>query len=392
MFPFPFPVVLIGIGETLMPAVRQELTDAAATLEADYRTADAAFAGLRAEPTGKKLFIVRFESLEDARCIRRIVETQRGSPILALVEVADHPENLLEANRAGAMQLIPLPMKAADFHQALDCLALQYRPPIKEFPVLAFTGSAPGSGTTTLATNAAYEIACLRKQHTVLVELAQQRGPLATNLDIRPSYSLSDLIAGPEQMDAQLVQRSLVRVADNFDVLVGSRVDGPHGVIPLSGVLAVLDLVRPLAQHVVLDVPCTYDDFQFEALGIAGQIVLVGEQSISSIRSLKLILDTLRPGRSPQTFHVVMNRYDAKTEGLTVGKLEKALGLTSIRPIPDDRPGVLLAANEGKLLRQLNPKSAVLAGIDGLVDDLLGSRDSPAPSNFLNRFFSVFRK
>jgi hypothetical protein len=33
-----------------------------------------------------------------------------------------------------------------------------------------------------------------------------------------------------------------------------------------------------------------------------------------------------------------------------------------------------------------------LAGIDGLVDDMLGSRDSPAPSNFLNRFFSVFRK
>jgi pilus assembly protein CpaE len=389
---FPFPVVLIGVGETLLPAVRLELTNVAATLEAEYRGADTALEGLRTERKEKKLFVVHFESPEDAKCIRRLVETQQGSPILALVDVADHPLNLLEANRAGAMQVIPLPMQPTDLRQALNCVALQYRPPTNDCPVIAFTGSAPGCGATTLATNAAYEIAVQRKQHTILIELAPQMGAIATNLDIQPAYTLSDLLADPEQMDAQLVQRSLVRVADNFDVLAGSRVGGPRGVVPLSGVFRVLDYVRPLAQHVLLDVPCTYDDFQFEALGSAGQVVLVGEQSIASIRSLKLILDTLRPGRGPNTFHVVMNRYDANMEGLTVGNLEKALGLTNIRTIPDDRPGVLLAANEGKLLRQLNPDSAVLAGIDDLVDRLLGTHDSPRPSGLLGRFFSVFRK
>jgi pilus assembly protein CpaE len=391
---FPLPVILIGIGEKLMPAVRQELTNLSATVAAEYRGADTALEALRAEQTEKKLFIVHFESPQDAKCVRRLVETQRGSPVLALVDVADHPDNMLEANRAGAMQVVPLPVQATDLYQALSCLALQYRPPTKDCRLIAFTGSAPGCGATTLATNAAYEIAVQRRQHTVLIELAQQMG-LATNLDIQPTSTLSDLLADPEQIDAQLVQRSLVRVADNFDILAGSHGVGPPSAIPLPGVFRVLDYVKSLAQCVVLDVPCTYDEFQFEALGSASHIVLVGEQSIASIRTLKLILDTLRPGPSHHAFHVVINRYDAKMEGLTAANLKKALGLTDIRTAPDDRPGVLAAANEGKLLRQSNPNSPVLASIVDLVDTLVGISGPPAPSSgvrLLSRFFSAFRK
>jgi pilus assembly protein CpaE len=389
---FPFPVVLIGISEELAPTVRQELKNVTATVQAEYRGADTALAGLRAGQTERKLFIVNFEAPADAQCIRRLVETQRGSPIMAFVEMADHPQNLLEANRAGATQVIPMPVQSADLHKALSCLAVQYRPPAKDCPIIAFTGSAPGCGATTLATNAAYEMATLHKQHAVLIELSQQMGVLATNLDIQPIYTLAELLADPEQMDAQLVQRSLVRVADNFDILAGSRDVGQSSAFALSGVLRVLDFVRPLAQYIVLDVPCTYDEFQFEALGSASQIVLVGEQSIPSIRTLKLILDTLRPGPGQHTFHVVINRYDPKMEGLAIGDLEKALALTNIRTIPDDRPGVLVAANEGKLLRQLNPNSAVLTGIDDLVDQLLGTNEPRTQSGLLRRFFSVFRK
>jgi pilus assembly protein CpaE len=391
---FPFPVVLIGVGEELALTVRHALTSVAARVEAEYRGADTALEGMRGAQNQKKLFIVHFESADDAKSVRRLVETQRGSPILALVEVVDHPQNLLEANRAGAIQLVPLPMQPIDLHQALSSLALQYQSPTKDCPVIAFTGSASGCGATTLATNAAYEIAVQRKQHTVLIELAQQMGILATNLDLQPVCTLSDLLADPDQIDGQLVQRSLVRVAENFDILASSQRVGSSGAFPLSGVLRVLDYVKPLAQCVVLDVPCTYDEFQFEVLGSAGQIVLVGEQSIASIRTLKLILDTLRPGPGQHTFHVLINRYDAKMAGLTVGNLEKALGLSNIRTIPDDRAGVLLAANEGKFLRQSNPGSPVLAGIDDLVGLLLGVNGSPAPTGgvpLLSRFFNLFR-
>jgi Flp pilus assembly CpaE family ATPase len=184
----------------------------------------------------------------------------------------------------------------------------------------------------------------------------------------------------------------LVRIAENFDILAGSRRVGSASAFHLSGVLRVLDYVKPLAQCVVLDVPCTCDEFQFEALASAGQIVLVGEQSIASIRTLKLILDTLRPDRGLHTFEVIINRYDVKMAGLTVDNLQKALGVTNIRTIPDERAGVLAAANEGKFLRQSDPRSAVLAGIDDLVSKLLGVNTAPVPTGtVLSRFFSLFK-
>jgi Flp pilus assembly CpaE family ATPase len=390
---FSLPVILIGVSEELALTVRRELATIAAKVEAEYRGVDTALEGMRGEQTQKKLFVVYFGSPEDAKTVRRLVETQRGSPILALVEMAEHPQNLLEANRAGAIQLVPLPMRPADLQRALSSLALQYQSPTTNCPVIAFTGSASGCGATTLATNAAYEIAVQRKQHTVLIELGQQMGILATNLDIQPVCTLSDLLADPEQIDSRLVQRSLVRVAENFDILASNQHVGPSGAFPLSGVLRVLDYVKPLAQCVILDVPCTYDEFQFEVLGSAGHIVLVGEQSIASIRTLKLILDTLRPGPS-HNFHVVINRYDAQMDGLTVGNLQKALGLTDIRTIPDDRARVLAAANEGKFLRQNDPRSPVLAGIDDLVNALLGAEGSVTPTAsipLLSRFFNLFR-
>ena len=43
----------------------------------------------------------------------------------------------------------------------------------------------------------------------------------------------------------------------------------------------------------LFDVPCTYDDMYFETLAIADQVVLVGEQKIPSIRTLKLVCEAL---------------------------------------------------------------------------------------------------
>jgi Flp pilus assembly CpaE family ATPase len=391
---FPLPVILMGVAEELALRVRQELEKVGATLEAEYRGADSALAALRTNPMQKRLFIVQFESSEDAKCILRMVETQPGCPILALVDLAGHPQNLLEANRAGATQLVPLPMQPIDLHRALHSLTLQHRAPTRDCPVFAFTGSASGCGATTLATNAAYQIAVQHKQPTILIELAQQLGILASSFDIQPACTLSDLLAEPDQIDRELVQRSLVRVAEHFDILAGSQRASSSGAFSLPGVLRVLDHAKALAQCVVLDVPCSYDEFQFKALGNASQIVLVGEQSIASIRTLKLILDTLRPGPREHTFHVVINRYDPKMDGLTVVNLQKVLGLDNIRTIPDDRAGVLAAANEGKFLHQLNPHSPVLTGINELVGTLLGDKVVPAPLRevpLLSRFFNLFR-
>jgi hypothetical protein len=95
---FPVPVILIGIDGQLMRSVRQELTSLAATVEAEFQSAEKALESFQRE-TEKTLLIVHFTSARDATSLRRLFETQRGSPILALVDVALASDGLEQGAR-----------------------------------------------------------------------------------------------------------------------------------------------------------------------------------------------------------------------------------------------------------------------------------------------------
>jgi pilus assembly protein CpaE len=391
----PFPVILIGVSDRVLPGLRQELANAGVTVEAEYGSAERVIQTLSAKEADKRLLIVPFESIADAPIVGKLANAFRNWPILALVDGNQQAENLVRANRAGAAQVVPVPIQSADLRAALNSIGHTYRPAAEESYVLAFTGSAAGCGATTLATNAAYEIAVRHNRSTVLIELAAQMGVVASNLGIETSSTLADLLANKENLDADLVKRALVSVADNFRVLAASKDVGQRGSIPVVGALRVLEYVRSMADVIVLDVPCTYDDFQFEIIGNARQVVLVGEQSITSVRTLKLILDALATGAGGPNCQVVMNRYNPAVDGLSARELQRVLGQARIYTIPDDRLAVLEAANEGKLLRQMNPRSPVLAAIDGLVDSLLvGAANSrqPASKGLMHRLFHAFAK
>jgi pilus assembly protein CpaE len=392
---FSVHVILVGVGDKLAAIVKQELANQSAVIEAEYRDADTAVDGLKATRSDRRLLIVHVESALDLKQLRWLVETLRGWPMIALVESKGNSELILQANRAGASQVVPLPLEVADLRAALNCLASQDHSPAKKSSVIAFTGSSAGCGVTTLATNVAFEIAVQRKQHTILIETAQQMGVIATNLDLVPACTLADLLAETGQIDGELLQHALLQVADNFELLAASQGVIQQKTFPLAGVVRIIDYIRTLAEIIILDVPCTYTEFQFEILGIADQVVLVGEQSIASIRTLKLILDALPHGTKSTKIHLVINRYDPHFQGLEISNLAKTLGLTEIQTIPDDRPSVLTAANEGKLLRLAMPHSPVLPAINKLVDQLLGVRDRTEKSSgpkLLRRLFNAFSK
>jgi pilus assembly protein CpaE len=392
---FSVPLVLIGLDDDLATKLKHEMTIQSAEIEAEYRSVDAAIERLKGTRSVRRLLITHVESALDLKQVRRLAETLPGLPILALVETKGQPELLLQVNRAGASQVVPLPLHAVDLQAALSCLAIQHHPSLNKCSVIAFTSSVAGCGATTLATNFAYEIAVQRNKQTILVELAQHMGVIATNLDVAPTCTLADLLAEGAHIDGELVQRSLIRIADRFEILAGNQGVMHVNEFRLAGVLRVLSHVSPLAEFIVLDVPCTFSELQFEILGIADQVVIIAEQSIATIRHLKLMLDSLSRGPNTAKIHVVINRYDSYLSGLTEAKLAKTLAIDKIHTIPDDRSAVLAAANDGKLLRQTAPRSPALAAIDKIVEEVFCFRYGTENSNgthLLSRLFSGFRK
>lgn len=378
---YPLKINLVGCSQSLLPDVQLELLKIPAKVEAVFPDVDSAIDRLRHTAEEMRLFVIHLESSDELMEIRRLNSAFLGRPILALVNAGKDVSLLLNAMRNGAVQVVPLPLQMEDFRAALNCVGQQYSYSSNDGRVIAVTGVSGGCGATTLAINLAYEIAHLENVHVILAEPSPKMGVLATYLDVEPHYTLYDLLTNSKRLDLAFVQEVLTRITDNFHILAGPRQLITPMAVSSQEALYLVDYLRKLAEVVILDVPCTYDEFYFQILASCNQVVLAAEQKVPCIRTLKVLRETLDRDTSLGTHgsekFPVINRYSSRVAGFSVGELEKILQM-KVTTIANDSISVLGAVNRGKPLRLEAPQSPALADIDGLAVKMLGRNHQDA--------------
>jgi CheY-like chemotaxis protein len=95
-------------------------------------------------------------------------------------------------------------------------------------------------------------------------------------------------------------------------------------------------------------------------------VVLVAVQSVSSIRTLKMVRDTLEREEGIRPQRLVINRYEPALPGFTADQLAKLLQVPQVQTVANDYPAVMAALNLGKPLALSAPESGVRADIRGL--------------------------
>jgi hypothetical protein len=148
--------------------------------------------------------------------LQRLSGTFVSQPILVILAERADPGLVFKAMRAGATQVVTLPLQIEDFKDALNCIALQFNQSRASLKVIAFTGASGGYGVTSVALNAAYEIAFQHKRGAILVECLQQMGMVETYLDLKPKYTVRDLLKFGPNLDSHAVRNSLTHIADHF--------------------------------------------------------------------------------------------------------------------------------------------------------------------------------
>ena len=374
----PPGAVLIGCGASTIEGARRELDELGTPIEAEVDDIREVPARLEAAGERPRLFLAELKSLDEARHLARLNEAFPGRPILALVDPAIDPSLFLRAMRAGAVQVVRIPIQADDFRSALERLAFQFAFTTSRSEVIIVSGVKPGCGATTVAINLAAQIAHGLGLPTILIELTTQLGRLATYLNIEPACTTHDLLSDPGRLDLQLVKQSLTRVDDDLHVLAGPfRAITPRPVAP-EDMLRLIGLARRLAGAVVISAPDSFDGLYFEAMAAASRAVLVAEQKVSSLYALRMIHDTLeaRGLSAPRT--VVLNRFDPRLRDFSVDRVEAIAGVGNVATVANDYAAVVAAENHGFLLRREAPKSRVLKDIDDLARRLLGRDLAPA--------------
>ena len=363
---YDLKVCSIGCDENTLPVVRRELANCNAEIKAEYPNVSSASNQLWLDEGEICLLIVQIESADMLPDLKRLSGTCVGCPVIALIGGGNDPTLVIKAMRMGATQVVALPLQPEDFQEAMNCIAVQSRTAIGRARTIAVSGTSGGCGCTTIAINLAHEASFLRNMRCILLELSLRKGSIADHLDIRPNYSTDDLLADPDRLDSYLVQHALTNITDNLSVLPGPYETVPSEITNVNNVLKLINLTKNLASLVFLDVPCSYDDLHFRALSAANQVILVVEQKVSSVRAASMICKML----GPQHPSIIINRYNPKTEGFSVKKLNELLRPAAIWTVAQD-DAVAMATNNGFFLRLENPKSPGLADLDRVVADLV---------------------
>jgi pilus assembly protein CpaE len=367
----------------LQPALRSALEQRGAVVAAVCPDLSAARAEALSHPAEAHLFVVNLPPEADVSRLAALTSAVPGQPVIVLLHPGADLSRFMAVQRAGAAQVVPLPLQTDDFLRALDCVAVQFAPPVREARIIAVCGVSGGCGATTLALNLAYELgqpgpgpARPRAGGCLLVELARQMGTLATYLNIDPAVSTLDLLSDASRLTTHGIRQALTTVAPGLDVLVGPYLELTPGTFAARHVYQLVALCRRLASTVVLDVPCSFDDLQFETLALADQVVLVGVQSIASVRTLKMVRDTLEREEGIRGQRLVINRYEQGLPGFSAVHLAGLLQVPQVHTVANDYPSVMAAVNHGKPLRLAAPYSRVLADVRALADSLAGSASS----------------
>ncbi len=390
----PLNVVLVGIAEDLIPALRHELANASVEVECEFHSALMAIDCLRHYRKQPRVLLVQIGADCEADTIRRLTTELSGWPILALLP-SQKTEDFLRVNRAGAVQVVPLPLDSLDLQQAISVVGSHADKDSLDRHVFAVTGAVGGSGATTVAVNLAYEISQILEQSTILAELTLQMGSLASMLDVQARFTLPHLIREIQRVDDFLVEKTLVPVTERLRILAGPQeLNSIPSVLP-EHLVKIVGCLKKLAEVTLLDMPGTFDELEFEVLKACDQVIVVANQTIPSIKSLKLFCESLSEERVVHSLWVVLNRYDPATKGFTCDDVKDMLGIARVLTVTNDFNAANLAVNKGKPLRVVAPGTRMLHDLDRLMYELFGRDGQPVKHNghgFFGRVLSALKR
>lgn len=289
----------------------------------------------------------------DAAALAERYRVARPRVAVVLVRENLHRDVLAAALRSGMREVVT-PADGPGIREAVArahaaAQALSETPAVPDEPnqtgrVLTVFATKGGVGKSLVAVNVAGALADLGRR-VCLLDLDLADGDVAVMLRVSPPHSLADLESLGDEIDASGVGGLLLQHGSELSILAAPARPG----VPLPGdrIAAVIEVLRDMFDHVVIDTSGMFDDVGLAALDHSDLLVLVGTLDVPSLKSLKLAVATLDLLNMPRDrWRFILNRADAKV-GLTVDEYQETLGLR-----PDAQLGsskdVLAAVNRGE--------------------------------------------
>jgi pilus assembly protein CpaE len=279
------------------------------------------------------------------------------------------PNVLMEAMRIGVREFIPLPISPEKFATAIERVAAAAGMG-KRAKIIHVVPTIGGCGSTTVACNVAASLA--QKAKTVLVDLDLVRGSVAGYFDIRPRYTIADVMDAAEKADRQLMENALTMHA-NSKLAILSRPDLPEDTqrVSAAGVKRLLSMFGRMFDYVVLDSVMSVDPIYSAVIAASDVNLIVMQLNVPSAKNAERFVGAMRrQGIDAAKIRLIVNRYIKKGCDIEPDEVERAMGLKVNWLIPNDFKNAIAAINFGEPVVLRAPKSEIATSLVNLAATL----------------------
>ncbi len=312
----------------------------------------------------------------------------------------DSPDLLIEAMQAGILEFLPRSLQTEKVEGLVGRLRKKTGKvggPVKEGPRMGrlFSVFSPkgGSGATTFAVNLAVAIHQLTRKRTLIVDLDLELGETALLLGMEPRFSSVDLVRNYHRVDEGLLASYIERDKSGVELLSAPYQPADFQSVDGEKIGSILRFLKEQYDYVVIDAPKTLNPVTLNAFEASDQILLLSTADLQSLRNVTRSLPLLKglAGSRPDDWiRLVVNRYNPDLP-ITVGEVERTLGMKVYWALRNDYRPVMESINEGRPA-VLGKKSIYASDVRELAADLTGVSPQQKPKSRLGKLLAGVRE
>jgi pilus assembly protein CpaE len=288
------------------------------------------------------------------------VTTHHPKIAVILLCATQSPEFLINSMRAGVREVLPSPVSADALQAAVSRIASKLLGAKTKGTgkILAFIPCKGGSGATFLATNLGFQLA--ETKSVLLIDLNLQFGDALSFVhDGQPASTLADVAHDISRLDASFLAASSVKIAANYSILAAPEDPTRAMEIKPEHLDAILNVALAQYDFVLLDMSRTLDTLAIKVLDRAYRIFPVLQAGLPGLRNASKLLAVFKSlGYPADKIEVIVNRFE-KGGDISQADIQRSLGTTHLRTVPNSYKEVNASINQGDALAEVTRSNAV---------------------------------
>lgn len=239
---------------------------------------------------------------------------------------------------------------------------------------IAFVGAKGGVGSSTIAHNVAWTMSSLFKSEVVVADLDLAFGTANINFDRDPGMGIAEAVFAPERVDEVYLDRLLAQCAEHLSLLAApSSLDRVYDFDP-DAFADIIDTAQRTAPAIVLDVPHAWNGWTKTTLVRADEVVITATPELANLRNTKNLVDALKKLRPNDAApKLILNQVGMpKRPEISAADFAEPLGLVPMAIIPFEPQVFGNAANNGRMLGEMDAKHPVVAHMSEIAHILTG--------------------